>query len=90
MIKPNPFQQAAEDISAMHNRSRDPAPRFVTSRDGIDAQPLSFFSESFRLLLLKLLGDGQADFVVCEDKLYILRSTVEPYLPGGIDWDDLS
>ena len=86
----NLFVQAALEIRQHRASKRASVARIVTALDGIEAKPLSFFSEVFRLFLLDLIRDGEADFVICEDKLYLLRSTIEPYLPGGLDWDDLS
>lgn len=90
MPNQNPFQQAAIEMSDRARARREPWVREVDSLDGVDAKPPSFFAAPFRSMLLQLIRSGEADFVICADKLYVLRSTVEPYLPGGVDWDDLA
>ena len=86
----NTFQLGATAIPAP---CRDPRlahkGRLVTSLDGIDAKPLSWFSAQFQELLLEQISTGEVEFVVHIDRLLILRSAIEPYLPAGVDWEDL-
>jgi hypothetical protein len=89
MSNRNPFEHAAIEMACQAKARWKPTVREVESIDGFDAKPLSFFVIPFRSMLLELIRSGEADFVVCADKIYLLRSTVEPYLPGGVDWDDL-
>lgn len=89
MLKLNLFQRTAMEIAKQAALRRTPEVQIVPSLDGIDARPLSYFSAEFRTLLLELICCGEADFVICDDRLYILRGTIDPYLPGGVDWDDL-
>ncbi len=90
MSNRNPFQHAAIELANQTMARREPVVREVDSMHDIDAKPLSYFAAPFRDMLLELIQCGEADFVICADKLYVLRSTVEPYLPSGVDWDDLA
>jgi len=86
----NTFQLGMTDIPAPSRNFRlAHKGRIVTSLDGIDAKPLSWFSVHFQELLLDQISTGEVEFVVHIDRLLILRSAVEPYLPAGVDWEDL-
>lgn len=81
----NQFQQAAIDLK-IHRTLRPKIGRVVTTTDGIDAKPLSWFSEAGQRLMLHLIACGEIEFLLHEDVLLIPVAEIDPYMPAGHEW----
>lgn len=84
MTAPNAFQRAAFDLHSTCHRVTSKG-RIVKSLDGIEAKPLSSFSEHGQMLLLGLIAHGEIGFLVLNDVLLIPQTEIDPYLPVGDD-----